>query len=167
VIREFDFIFSAMMACIEMLLGHNRACRRPILDAVKNLTRQELGVGNGSIRDILIHMVNVEDYWTSLLRGTDVRKFNPKDFDKVDSVAKIWLEVEAATKEFLEYQTEKSLQVVRNVKWNEIMVYFTVVKALIHMATHEIHHRGLIICLIGQLVYNPPNVQHVVSLRVE
>ena len=161
-IREFDFVFSAMMACIEMLLGHNRACRQPILDTVKNLTNEEftkeLGVGNGSIRDILIHMINVKDYWISLLRGTDARKFDSKDFDKADSVAKIWLEVEVATKEFLENQTERTLQVVRNVKWDEIMVHFTVAKALIHMATHETHHRGLIIGLIRQLGYEPPNV---------
>jgi uncharacterized damage-inducible protein DinB len=161
VIREFDFAISVMMTCIE-ILDHNRACRQSILDAVKNLTSEEfikeLGVGNGSIRDILIHMINAEDYWISLLKNIDTRKFNRKDFDKVDSVAKIWLEVEAVTKEFLENQTERTLQVVCNVKWDDIMVHFTVAKALIHMATHEIHHRGLIIGLIRQLGYNPPNV---------
>ena len=161
-IREFDFAISVMMTCIEILLDHNRACRQPILDAVKSLTSEEftkeLGVGNGSIRAILIHMINAEDYWISLLRGNDARKFNPKDFDKVDSIAKIWSEVEAVTKEFLENQTERTLQVVRSVKWDDIMVYFMVAKALIHMATHKTHHRGLIIGLIRQLGYNPPNV---------
>ena len=98
VIREFDFAISAMMACIEMLLDHNVTCRQSILGAVRNLTSEEftkeLGVCIGSIRDILIHMINTEDYWISLLKGIDARKFNPKDFDKVDSIAKIWSEVD-------------------------------------------------------------------------
>ena len=67
VIREFDFAFGAMMACIEMLLNHNIACRQPILDTVKDLTSEEfikdLGVGIGSIRDILVHIINAENYW--------------------------------------------------------------------------------------------------------
>jgi uncharacterized damage-inducible protein DinB len=35
---------------------------------------------------------------------------------------------------------------------------FTVGKALIHMATHETHHRGLIVGLIRQMGLEPPDV---------
>ena len=151
-----------MMACIEMLLKHNIACRESILNAVKNLTRKEfvkeLGVGNGSIRNILVHTINAEDYWISLLREKDARKFNPKDFNEVDSIVKIWSEVETVTREFLENQTERTLQVVRHVTWDDVTVHFTVAKALIHIATHETHHRGLVIGLIRQLGYEPPSV---------
>ena len=111
VIREFDFAISAMMACIEMLLDHNVTCRQSILGAVRNLTSEEftkeLGVGNDSICNILVHMINAEDYWISLLRETNARKFNPNDFDKADSIEKIWSEVETATKEVKKKKTKK------------------------------------------------------------
>ena len=162
VIREFGFAFSTMMDCIEILLNHNIACRQPILDTVKNLSNEEftkeLGVGNYSIRDIVVHIINAEDYWVSLLRGVDARKFNPEDFSEIDAIAKIWLEVENDTREFFDNQTERTLQVVRNVIWGDVTVHFTVAKALIHIATHEIHHRGLIVGLIRQLGYKPPSV---------
>ena len=161
-IREFDFAFYAMMTCIEMLFDHNIACRQSILNAVKNLTREEfvkeLGVGNGSIRNILVHMINAEDYWISLPRGMNVRELNPRDFDEVDSMAKMWTELETITRAFLENQTERTLQVVRNVTWDDVTVHFTITKALIHIATHETHHRGLIIGLIRQFGYEPPSV---------
>jgi uncharacterized damage-inducible protein DinB len=151
-----------MMACIEILVDHNIACRQPILDAVENLTNEEfikdMGVGIGSIRDILVHLVNTEDYWISLLKGKDTKKINPENFNDIDTIRKIWAERETSTKDFLEYQNDRTLQVVRNVTWDGVTVHFTVAKALIHMATHETHHRGLIIGIIRQLRYEPPNV---------
>ena len=162
VIREFDTAFSTMMTCIEMLLDHNITCRQPLIDTIKNLTSEEftkdLGVGIGSIRNILVHLVNTEDYWISLLRKVESKGLNPTNFDDMDSIAEIWSKISTTTKEFMENQNERTLQVVRNVKWNDVMVYFTVAKALIHMTTHETHHRGLIIGLIRQLGYDPPDV---------
>ena len=129
---------------------------------MKNLTSEEftkdLGVGIGSICDILVHMINAENYWISLLRALDVKELNLKNFNEIDAIAKIWSEIEAVTREFLENQTEKTLQVVRNVTWNGVTIHFTVAKALIHIATHGIYHRGLIIGLIRQLGYEPPSV---------
>ncbi|NHI83307.1 MAG: hypothetical protein EAX81_03275 [Candidatus Thorarchaeota archaeon] len=37
-------------------------------------------------------------------------------------------------------------------------VSFTVKKVLVHLATDEIHHHGLIVGLIRQLGYEPPDV---------
>ena len=161
-IREFGSSLCVMMACIELLLDHNVSSRQPILDAVGNLSSEEftkdLGVGIGSIRGILVHMINAEDYWISLLRNVDTRELNPKNYNDINSIAGIWAEIESATREFLESQTERTLQGVRNVNWGDVTVHFTVAKALIHIATHETHHRGLIIGLIRQLGYEPPCV---------
>jgi uncharacterized damage-inducible protein DinB len=145
-----------------MLFDHNIACRQLILDSVKNLSSEdftkELGVGYCSIRDILVHIINAEDYWVSLLRKVDARKLNPEDFNEVENIVKTWSEVESITRDFLENQNERTLQVVRNVTWDDITVHFTVAKALIHVAIHETHHRGLLIGLIRQLGYEPPSV---------
>ncbi len=62
-----------MLSCIEVLLEHNFACREPLLEAVKQLSKEEftrdLGVGRNSIRDILIHLVNTEIYWIDHVLG--------------------------------------------------------------------------------------------------
>ncbi|MHA1957884.1 MAG: DinB family protein [Candidatus Thorarchaeota archaeon] len=47
---------------------------------------------------------------------------------------------------------------MKSVVWGDRTVSFTVAKALVHMATHETHHRGLVIGLIRQLGYEPPDV---------
>jgi len=152
-----------MLSCIEMLLEHNFACREPLLEAVKQLSKEEftkdLGVGRNSIRDIFIHLVNTEIYWIDhVLRGIATEQIFSKDYANADSIREAWKSVETTTREFLRDLNERGLQHVRSVTWGDVTVSFTMAKALVHLATHETHHRGLVIGLLRQLGYNAPDV---------
>ena len=154
---------SIMLSCIEMLLEHNFASRLPLLEAVKQLSQDEftkdLGVGRNSIRDILVHLVNTEIYWIDhVLRGIATEQIVSKDIADAENIREAWKSVETKTREFLRDQSERGLQHVRSVTWGNVTVSFTVAKALVHLATHETHHRGLVVGLLRQLGYKAPDV---------
>jgi len=146
-----------------MLLEHNFACREPLLEGVKQLSQEDftkdLGVGRNSICDILIHLVNTEIYWIDhVLREIATEQISSKDYADAESIREAWKSVEMTTREFLRDQNERGLQHVRSVTWGEVTVSFTVAMALVHLVTHETHHRGLVVGLLRQLGYNAPNV---------
>ena len=149
-----------MIPCINMLFEHKYASRKPLLNSLKQLNSDDFTrtLGNTSIRDILVHLMNTEIYWISVLSDLDTESLNPEEFNNVGSIAKTWRKIERETREFVGDQTEVSLQYVKSVTWGEATVSFTVAKALVHMATHETHHRGFVIGLLRQMGHEPPDM---------
>ena len=145
-----------------MLISHNVACREPLLRTLEKLSPDQLtedvDVGRSSIKNILIHLVDTEMYWISLLKGLKEFHLRPTDFKDIQSIREKWCEVESQTLEYIENLPEEHLYHVRNVVWGERTVSFTIGKALVHMATHETHHRGLLIGLIRLFGLEPPDV---------
>ncbi|MHA1926585.1 MAG: DinB family protein, partial [Candidatus Thorarchaeota archaeon] len=94
-----------MMSCIEMLFEHNFAVREPILDSVRHISEEDFtrnhGVGWGSVRDILVHLVNTEKYWISVLKDEEMEWLDSNDYPDADSIAKMWMDVEKKTREYL------------------------------------------------------------------
>ena len=151
-----------MIQCINILLEHNFACREPLLNAIAQLNNEDftrdMKVGFSSIRGILIHLMKTELFWISVVSDQEMPPISDDDFVDVESIRKAWQEIERDTRRFVEYQSENSFQHVKNVTWDDQTVSFTVAKAIIHMATHETHHRGLIIGLMKQLGHATPDV---------
>jgi len=137
-------------------------CREPLLDACGKLSNEEFtgdwGVGRGSIRSILLHLVNTERYWVGILKGQERDFLTVEECPSLDTISDEWKRAERDTRELVKDLTDTSLGHVESVTWGEETVSFTVAKALIHMATHEIHHRGLLVGLLRELGYKPPNV---------
>jgi len=145
-----------------MLVNHNITCREPILKTLERLKSEDLmkdlGIGKSSIIDILVHLMNAEKYWISLLSNVKFEHLDSKNFTDISSIRTVWCEIEGRTIEFVKNLQENELLHVKSVMWKKGTTSFTVGKALIHMATHETHHRGLIVGLIRQLGFEPPDV---------
>jgi uncharacterized damage-inducible protein DinB len=150
-----------MMSCIEMLFNHNLACRDPLLQTLEKLKPEELvedlRVGKGSIRNILVHIINAERYWISVLENSEFEAIEPDSIENIQSIQENWVKVHEKTKEFMDNLKEEDLYHVRSVSWRKQTVSFTVGKALVHIANHETHHRGLLSGLIRQKGLNPPD----------
>ena len=150
-----------MMTCIEMLFDHNLACRDPLLQTLEKLKPEELvenlRVGKGSIRNILVHIMNAEKYWISVLENREFEAIEPDNIENIQSIRANWLKVHEKTKEFMDNLKAEELHHVRNVSWRDETVSFTVGKALVHIANHETHHRGLLSGLIRQKGLDPPD----------
>jgi uncharacterized damage-inducible protein DinB len=145
-----------------MLLEHNYAVRKTLLHTIADLDASDftknVGVGQGSIRNILVHLANTEAYWVSLLKDEKEQWLDHEDFASVSSLIRPWERIESRTREFLRTLDEKNLQHVKSIRWADRTVSFTTAKALVHLATHETHHRGLLVGLLRQLGYTPPEV---------
>ncbi|TFG15332.1 DUF664 domain-containing protein [Candidatus Thorarchaeota archaeon] len=161
-LREDSATLDVMKYCVETLLEHNFMCRDPLLDAFEELSNEEFtrdwGIGRGSIRSVLLHLVNTERYWVGIVRGEERDFLEIQDCPDFDAIKREWKKSEKDTRDLVKDLTDTDLNHVESVTWGEETVSFTVAKALIHMATHEIHHRGLLVGLLRQLGYKPPNV---------
>ena len=150
-----------MMSCIEMLFDHNLACREPLLQTLEQMETEmilkDLGVGKGSIRNILVHLMNAEKYWISVLNSSNFEFIEPVSLDDIHSIRETWSGIHEKTREFIGRLKEEQLHHVKSVTWGNQTVSFTVAKALIHVANHETHHRGLLSGLIRQQGITPPD----------
>lgn len=140
-------------------------CRGLVIDSVRRLTSEDFrknhGVGWGSIRDIMVHLVTTERYWISVLKDEETELVNTIDYQDLNRIAELWASTEKQTREYLKGLGDDHLHHVKSVVWPEEApktVSFTVRKALIHLATHEIHHRGLIVGMIRKMGHVPPVV---------
>ena len=149
------------MSCIEMLVNHNLTVRSSILETLEKLSNEDfvrnLGSEIGSIRDILVHLIDTERYWISVLREKKSVRPSPADFKTIGDIKAVWCETEELTRGFLKDLNQEQLSHVRSVRRDERTIYFTVAKALIHLAAHEVHHQGLIVGLIRQLGLKAPD----------
>jgi uncharacterized damage-inducible protein DinB len=151
-----------MLTIIEMLINHNSVCRDPLLQTLEQLDSEELlkptGAGKGSVRDILVHIMNAEKFWISFLKESEYEMSEPDGFSDISSIRNEWSKVAAETEEFIRNLPEASLQHVRSIRSGDRTISFTVAKALLHVTTHETHHRGFLIGLIRQKGLEPPDV---------
>ena len=109
------------------------------------------------MRNILVHLMNAERYWISVLDGSDFEPIEPENLESVQSIREVWFRVHEGTREFMDRLREDQLHHVKSVPWGDQLVSFTIGKALIHVATHETHHRGLLSGLIRQQGLEPPD----------
>ncbi len=151
-----------MLAIIEMLINHNLLCRDPLFQTLEKLDSEEFlkitGAGEESVRDILVHIMNAEKFWISFLKGIKTEKSKIESFQDIQSIRDEWSKVSTETEEFIRNLPEDRLHHVRSVRSGNRTISFTVAKALLHITTHETHHRGFLIGLIRQKGLDPPDV---------
>ena len=82
----------------------------------------------------------------------------PEGFQDIQSIRDVWSNVSVDTEEFIRNLPEDQLNHVRSIRSDNQTISFTVAKALLHMTTHETHHRGFLIGLIRQKGIEPPDV---------
>jgi uncharacterized damage-inducible protein DinB len=151
-----------MRTIIEMLVNHNSVCREPLFQTLEKLDSEEFlkptGAGKGSVRDILVHIMNAEKFWIAFLNETEYEMSKPDDFRNIKSIRDVWSKVTADTEEFIRNLPEDQLHHVRSIRSGDQTISFTLAKALLHVTTHETHHRGFLVGLIRQKGIEPPDV---------
>ncbi len=151
-----------MLTIIEMLINHNLVCRESLFQALEQLDSEVFlkpaGAGEGSVRDILVHIMNTEKFWMAFLKETEYQMNRQENFQDVYSIRDAWSRVAADTEEFIKNLPEDQLYHVRSINSGDQTISFTVAKALLHISTHETHHRGFLAGLIRQLGLEPLDV---------
>jgi len=151
-----------MLTIIEMLINHNLVCRESLFQALEQLDSEVFlkptETGEGSVRDILVHIMNTEKFWMAFLKETEYQMNRQENFQDVYSIRDAWSRVAADTEEFIKNLPEDQLYHVRSINSGDQTISFTVAKALLHISTHETHHRGFLAGLIRQLGLEPLDV---------
>ena len=115
-----------------------------------------------SIRNIFLHLVNVEDFYGSLVLSKKAGKYSPYDFDSfnnMESIRRQMNEVEAKTKERLSSLGAKGL--AGKYEWTRpdgVVVMGSGEDIVLHLALEQIHHFGELISLLWQMNVEPPHL---------
>ncbi len=153
-----------MLDAINTLYAYNERVRGILFGVIATLPdeeyRKDLGVGHRAVSGTLWHMAEAEDYWIGkVLTGQGMMLPDVERVPPPDAFEKIWGQLAERTKTYLGSLKEADLE--RKIEWHwssGAVVNFAVGKALLHQATHEIHHRGQVVALIRLLGHTPPEV---------
>ncbi len=99
----------------------------------------------GSVRNQMVHLMNIEDRWFSGLRGADVPGFaDPVHYPTREALRVKWDQVEADIQTYLDALTDEDL----------LRVYdepFHVWQVLLHVINHATDHRAQVFRLLHSL----------------
>jgi uncharacterized damage-inducible protein DinB len=116
---------------------------------------QELkGFGGRSIRNLMVHVVNVHEFWIgqgALNKNETFTKF--ENANKIQELGSIYQKADLLMKEFLEEYNSKYNEPI-TINLNKTLT-ITPLKIFTHVLTHEFHHKGQILSMSRQLGYIP------------
>lgn len=115
-----------------------------------------------SMRDVFLHIVNVEDSYINYILAKKGGKYTPYDFSKfnsLDAIRRQMDEVEAKTKRCLSSITAEEL--AAQYEWTRFDG--TTMRGrgediITHLALEQTHHLGELICLLWQINVEPPHI---------
>ena len=111
-----------------------------------------------TISQVSGRVVSPKKFWIAYLKDTKTEMRRPGDFQDIQSIRDEWSGVSDDTEEFMRNLTEDQLFQVKSMRTGYQTINFTIAKALLHMTTHETHHRGFLIGFIRQKGLDPPDV---------
>ncbi len=112
----------------------------------------------GSLRNLVVHLVEVEDYWINkIIQGKEFRQYDFEDYTEIDAIEKKWKDIEGDIMLFLANLTPADLKKEIRVKWDK-EYSFPLEKILQHLYTHTVHHRGQVVAAISTLGGKTPYV---------
>lgn len=141
--------------------GYHFAENRKLWDwFVKRLSpeqfTQSMGYSHGSVRDQLVHLMNVEEGWFSELRGVrPPEPFVPADGDDWQAIRAQWDQVEQPIHQYLnELQDDMLFQkpIREPEEDKDLMVW----QVLLHVANHGTDHRAQILRSLNDMGLETP-----------
>ncbi|MDP2871799.1 MAG: DinB family protein [Bacillota bacterium] len=148
------------------MYGWVKATRRGLLDYCSSLpaevlTERREDFGLGSMRGALVHIADCYRSWLAkTVFGRDVPRFDPRGFDNVASITKLFGEtVDPLVDEFLTaYGGDRlAAPLELHVPWEaEGPFVVSPLWLMTHVITHEFHHKGQVVSLGRMLGYPPP-----------
>lgn len=131
------------------------------LDSLKpeDLTRS-LSAGWGSIRTTLVHCLDAEEFWVQHgLRKGARPAHNPADYPDLQAIRHRAGLVRDQTLAYVATLPADDLGREESITFSSgAVTRFTISKELLHVVTHETHHRGQVLLLARQMGYAPPDL---------
>jgi uncharacterized damage-inducible protein DinB len=111
---------------------------------------QNVNYSHGSVRDQVVHLMNVDDAWFSGLRGVEnPESFNPATFDDRKIIRAHWDSVEQNMRDYLaKLQDEMLFEKPFTDGEDKDLILWQV---LLHVANHGTDHRAQLLRLLNDL----------------
>lgn len=111
---------------------------------------QTVGDSHGSVRDQILHLMNVDDAWFSGLRGIeDAEPYTPADFDDREAIRMHWDKVEQNMRGYLANLQDDALseKPFANGEDKDLILW----QVLLHVANHGTDHRAQLLRVLNDL----------------
>jgi uncharacterized damage-inducible protein DinB len=146
------------------LCAFNRFIRTGYVDAVLSLpwdeARRDRGASWGSLAGVLLHCLEVEEYWFHHVIAGRMNEWVDWDLEHPESAEAVRAAIhrtEERTRAFLASLDDAACaRLVEVPRDDGSTVRFSVEEILAHVAVEEMHHRGELIALLWQMDVEPP-----------
>ncbi|MBT29975.1 MAG: damage-inducible protein DinB [Thalassobius sp.] len=120
-----------------------------------DLTMESSSFGRGSIRNLLVHVANVYEFWIGKHGLKKDIKFTLYDsIDSIHEIKRLFSSVDQLTQEYFDYvNSNPGIEIIYDI--NGIKKKTNPITIFTHVITHEFHHKGQILSLSRQLGYKP------------
>ncbi len=111
---------------------------------------QGVDYSHGSVRDQIVHLMNVDDAWFSGLRGVENSEpYNPADFDDRGAIRTHWDKVEQNMRDYLAGLRDDMLseKPFADGEDKDLILW----QALLHVANHGTDHRAQLLRVLNDL----------------
>lgn len=146
---------------IRKIFEHVESSREKLLGAAGKIDGESFlsrEKGTSSIRDLLVHIMDTEDYWVgSVIMGERRQKFSPEKYENALGLKEDWDKIRQRTRNLFTNLSEQLLAEKRTVEWDRDSTV-DVESILWHLIVHDLHHTGQICLLIRETGHEPPEV---------
>jgi uncharacterized damage-inducible protein DinB len=125
--------------------------------APEDFTRELKDFGRGSIRNLLVHIVNTHRYWLEMFaRNQPVVFTEPGAVREAAEARRLFAQADAAVWEFIRcFREGYETPITGNLRGQAVTATPTML--FTHVITHEFHHKGQILSMSRHLGYLPPD----------
>lgn len=151
------------------LYRYNYWARDRQLEACAALSQEEfvrpMGNSFGSVRDTLVHLLQVEWIWLERWNGRAPKVWpSGAEYKDLEKVTEGWKRVEAGMWEFLGRVTEQELRGdITYVNFKGRTWTYKLWRAMLHVVNHQSYHRGQVTTLLRQLGKPAPEVDYLAA----
>ena len=135
--------------------------RHALFEYCKTISEQDLLNENssfgrgGSIRNLLVHIANVYEFWiakNALVKKISFTAYQSKQ--NINEIIAVFEQVDIFMQEFIElFRENETIQIEYELNGSQNRV--SLLKLFTHVITHEFHHKGQILSLSRHLGYIP------------
>lgn len=137
-----------------------RSSRLILFDYCKNLSvadfiKEHANFGRGSIRNLVVHVANVYEFWIGskvLQRNQEFTAFDA--VDEIDQAISLYHQVDSLMETFLSLVSDAPLMQI-SFERNGVKTTETALTLFTHVITHEFHHKGQILSMSRHMGYVP------------
>jgi uncharacterized damage-inducible protein DinB len=111
---------------------------------------QGVSYSHGSVRDQIVHLMNVDDAWFSGLRGAEnVESYTPVDFDDREVIRTHWDNVEKNIRDYLASLSDDMLskKPFADGEDKDLILW----QILLHVANHGTDHRAQLLRVLNDM----------------